>query len=472
MGCSSDSKVVEQLVAEGNFWIDQRLGCNELDFEQTDKLFEVFVEGIKEVRVSGIEFLLGRLFDAIGFNKIKDELFRKLVLSRLCYPVSKLKTTEYLRRYEGYETDEDKIYRYLDKLYKKQKRIVQQISHKHTVAVLGGEIKVVFYDVTTVYFEIDREDELRKTGYSKDGKHSCPQIVLGLLVGSGGYPLGYEIFKGNKFEGHTMLPVVNLFRRKHNIKKVVVIADAGLLSAQNIESLGQNKCEYILGAKLKNENAELKKQILGLNLENGQSAVIKKDEYNNIVVSYSDSRAKKDAANRQKGIDRLQKQIKSGKLSKSQINNKGYNKFLKMEGELNVTLDLSKVDEDKKWDGFKGYVTNTTLNKEEVIGQYKELWQIEKAFRTAKSEIKVRPVFHYLPRRIEAHICIAFVAYKIYKELERQLYDKKSGLSPEKAIEIAKTIYSIKAIKPKSKEPFEKMLLLTTEQKKLFKLFQ
>lgn len=142
-----------------------------------------------------------------------------------------------------------------------------------------------------------------------------------------------------------------------------------------------------------------------------------------------------------------------------------------MNGEIKIVVDKSKIAADKKWDGLKGFITNTTLSKEAVIENYGHLWQIEKAFRVAKTDLKIRPVYHYIQRRIEAHICLAFVAYKIYKELERQLKEKQSTLSPEKAIEIAKTIYSIQAIKPNSKQVFEKTLLLNDEQRILISLF-
>src|SRR5690606_12408930 len=123
------------------------------------------------------------------------------------------------------------------------------------------------------------------------------------------------------------------------------------------------------------------------------------------------------------------------------------------------------------WDGLKGYITNTMLSKEDVINNYNHLWRIEKAFRVAKTDLKVRPIYHFAKRRIEAHICIAFVAYKIYKELERQLKMRQAPFSPEKAIEIAKTIYGIKATKPKSKELFEKTLILNDEQRTLIEFF-
>ncbi len=470
IGSSSNKKIAEKLFDEGELWIRKQQGL-ELDFDNTDDLFEHFIDGIKQISIIGHELLLGKIFNDIGFNKVKDELFKKLVLARLCYPGSKLKTTDYLRRYEGYETDEDKIYRYLDKLHSTQKRAIQQISYEHTLKILDNKINIVFYDVTTLYFEIEQEDKLRKTGYSKDGKHHCPQIVLGLLVSTGGYPLAYEIYQGNKFEGDTMLPVVNLFKRRYKLQNLVIVADAGLLSNKNIEALQQNHCQYILGARIKNESNAVKNKILSLKLKSGESDIIQKDEQNKIVISYSDSRAKKDDANRQRGILKLEKLIRTKRLTKTQINNKGYNKFLKMTGEVEVILDKTKIDEDKKWDGLKGYLTNMALSKDDIINNYGHLWRIEKAFRVAKSDIKIRPIYHQLPHRIEAHICIAFVAYKIYKELERQLKELKTELSPEKAIEIAKTIYCIKAQKPKSNEILNRVLLLNEEQQVLAKLF-
>jgi len=471
IGSSLLPEEIMTLVLKGEAWIQERSGMAEFDFEQVDELFDQFLTSISSIRIIGPSLLLGGIFDAIGFNAIPDELFRKLVLARLCYPVSKLKTSEYLRRYEGYITDEDQIYRYLDKLNKMQKRQIQCISYKHTLQVLNQQISVVFYDVTTLYFEIKQEDELRKPGFSKDGKHQNPQILLGLLVSAGGYPLAYDIFQGSKFEGHTMMPVLNLFRRKYKLNGLAVVADAGLLSAGNIDALRLNGYQYILGARLKNEPANIKKAILDLALKDGQSAELLRNDGSRLIINYAQARAIKDNDNRQRAIRRLEKMLKTGKLTKSQINNKGYNRLLKMEGEINVLLDPEKIAVDSRWDGLKGYITNTTLTIQEIITNYGHLWQIEKAFRIAKTDLSVRPIYHRLQRRIEAHICIAFTAYKVYKELERILKEKKSTLSPEKAIEIAKTIYCINAIKPKSRQPVAKIIITSDEQRNLANLF-
>ena len=153
------------------------------------------------------------------------------------------------------------MYRFLDKLNKGLKKQVEQIAYAHTLKVLKGNISVVFYDMTTLYFEASDEDDLRKTGFSKDGKHQNPQIFIGLLVGTGGYAIGYDIYEGNTYEGHTLIPFLEKASKKFNLKKPIVIADAGLLSKENIKALEEKGYEYILGARLKNENDKIKVSI-------------------------------------------------------------------------------------------------------------------------------------------------------------------------------------------------------------------
>ena len=471
IGSSSDGNQIEQLVREGELWIKERTGLLEFDFSDNRQQIDHFFNNIEQITVQGTEHLLGNIFNEIGFGRITDPLFRQLVIARLCFPASKLKTTDFLSKYHFFSIDVQHVYRYLDKFYKTQKNLVQQISYEHTLKILGGEVSIVFYDVTTLYFEIDDDDELRKTGFSKDGKHQHPQIVLGLLVSIEGYPLAYDVFEGNKFEGHTMLPVIDEFKRKYGLDKLVVIADSGLLSNDNIQELQQNDYSFILGARIKTEAQSIKEEIISFKLNNGQSRVINKKDQIRLVISYSESRAKKDKANREKGLRKLEKQLRSGWLTKANINNRGYNKYLKLEGEIKISIDPKKLADDARWDGLKGYLTNTNLTKEEIIENYGHLWKIEKAFRISKHDLRIRPIFHRLKRRIEAHVCIAFVAYKVYKELERQLREKKSVLSPEKAIEIAKTIYSIKVKDPITQVQVSKTILLTQEQKLLANLF-
>ncbi len=470
IGSSSNPSDIQVFLEEGKTFIKNHIGVQELDFTNTNSVIQSVLNNIISHKLVGVDLVLGRVFDEIGFNKIEDELFRDLVLYRLVYPKSKLKTTEYLYRFARKNYSEDEVYRYLDKLYNAHKEEVQQISFEHTKLVLGNEISVVFYDVTTVYFEVDDEDDLRKTGFSKEGKHQNPQIVLGLLVSKGGYPLAYDIFEGNRFEGQTMLPVIDGFKRRYNLEKLVIVADSGLLSNQNIEELQAKGYEFILGARIKNESKSIKNKILSLSLKNGESKIINKDDLK-LIITYSDSRAKKDKHNRERGLTKLEKRIKSGKLTKSNINNRGYNKYLKLDGQVSVTIDQVKFNADAKWDGLKGYITNAKLGKDEILENYAHLWQIEQAFRIAKTDLKIRPIYHRKQRRIEAHICLNFVAYKVYKELERQLKLKKSDLSAEKVIEILQSIYQIEIKNPANDEIITKTILLTEEHQILQNLF-
>jgi len=469
VSCST-SKEIEERVLLAEQWIAEKQALLEFDFNNESGLIEKALDSITALRLVGIELVLGRIFDEIGFNEIKDVLFRDLVLYRLVYPKSKLKTTEYLARFEQKHYTEDDIYRYMDKLHATQKELVQQISYRHTQQILNGPLQVVFYDVTTIYFEVDQEDELRKTGFSKEGKHQHPQIVLGLLVSKGGYPLAYEIFEGNQFEGHTMLPIVDAFRTKYQIDSIIVVADSGLMSAQNIEQLKEKGYEFIIGARIKSEKQTIKNRITSLKLKNGESTELLRDDLR-LIVTFAESRARKDRMNREKGLGRLEKQIRRGNLTKANINNRGYNKFLSLEGEISVRLNPEKIEEDQRWDGLKGYITNSTLSKEELLENYNHLWQIEKAFRIAKSELRIRPIYHYKRHRIEAHICLNFVAYKIYKELERQLTEKGSALSPEKVIEILQSIYQIELSTLNTRKIVKRTLILTKEHKQVAAIF-
>lgn len=346
------------------------------------------------IRIVGPEIIFGSIYDKIGFGSIKEDLFRHLVIARIAYPLSKLKTVDYLYRYQGINLDIDAVYRFLDKLNKELKDQVEQISYAHTLKVLNGKISVVFYDMTTLYFEAEDEDDLRKTGFSKDGKHSNPQIFLGLLVGNGGYAIGYDIYQGNIFEGHTLIPFLEKISAKFKLDKPIVIADAGLLSTENIKALEVKEYEYILGARIKNEPDKIRKQIFDNEFSNGQTICINKSATTRLIVSFYEKRAAKDQHNRNRGLQRLEKQINAGKLTKSNINNRGYNKYLKMEGEISIQIDYEKFNTDAIWDGLKGYITNTKLTNDQVIDNYKSLWNIERAFRMSKTDLRIRPIYH------------------------------------------------------------------------------
>ena len=392
-------------------------------------------------------------------------VFRQLVKARLAYPVSKSATVEYLKNHFDEDVSLSKIYRYLDKLSDNQHEIVQGISVMHTSKIPDGHIGVLFYDVTTLYFEADYEDDLRKTGFSKEGRHKNPQIIPGLLVSIGGYPLAYCIYEGNKYEGHTMLPVVTEFVRKYSLDDFIVVADSGLMNGNNIADLESHGYKYIIGAKIKNESKKIQEWILAQPKVNCQMIEYDKGNGQRLLVGYTDDRARKDAYNREKGIRRLEKAYNRGTLTKDNINKRGYNKFLKMEGDVKVSINYDKLEADEKWDGLKGYLTNTDIPVSEVYAAYHNLWHVERAFRISKSKIEIRPMFHFTRRRIEAHVCICFVALKVYKELERLLKLSNINMSVDKVLALAQTIVTIQVTLPQSKQTITRTMLMKRHQR-------
>lgn len=471
IGSSTDASTIDLFFKEGQRWINTHLGQINI-FEQADKereekqVVEYLISNIESILINGTQLILEKVFRAIGFDKIDDEVLKHLVIARLSQPVSKSATTGYLKDYFDEDIHYQKIYRYMDKLNNTRQEEIQKISIAHTQKVLGGEIGLLFYDVTTLYFESDKSDELRELGFSKDGKHSQVQVVLGLLVSKGGYPLSYSIFNGGQYEGYTMLPVVEDFVHRFKLTDFVVVADSGLMNKTNRILLESAGYKYILGARIKNEAQKVKQWILSLEkLENEFYEY--NENGNRLIIGYSDQRARKDQYNRNKGIKRLQKDYKSGRLTKENINKRGYNKFLEISENVQITINLQKIKEDERWDGLKGYITNTDLSAEEVYQQYNELWVIERAFRVTKGTIELRPMFHFTPRRIQAHVAICFVAFKVYKELERILKMKRIDLSVDKVLNIARTITTIKIKLPKSGETYTQTMLLTPKQKSI-----
>ena len=361
----------------------------------------------------------------------------------------------------------------MDKLHDTQREKVQRISVEHTMDVLGGRIGLVFYDVTTLYFESapDPSDELRQDGFSKDGKTAESQIVLGLLVSEDGYPLSYSVFNGKQYEGYTMIPVIDDFVQRFDLKDFIVVADSGLMSEANVGLLESAGYKYILGARIRSESPKIKEWMLGVDWTDNRCEECEKRAGQRLIVSYSEARAKKNAHNREKGVERLRKAYARGTLTKDKVNKRGYNKFLDISKDITVSINYDKIEEDARWDGLKGYITNTDLNAGEVINQYHGLWVVERAFRIGKSSLEMRPMFHFTPKRIEAHICICFVAYKVYKELERTLRLMKIDMSVDKALFIAKTITTLKIRLPNG-ELYTETLYNTPQQEKLRPLIE
>ena len=472
LGSARSDQEIEFLYQRARQELQRIEGTSSLFVNRDDAMLESFISTLKntQVQVIGPELIFGKIYDDIGFDQVESDLFRHLVITRLFHPGSKLKTIDYMQRFLSVDKNVDEIYRFLDKLNVQLKDQVEQIAFEHTKSVLGGKISIVFYDMTTLHFEAADEDDLRRTGFSKVGKHQNPQIYLGLLVGLQGFAIGYDIFEGNIFEGHTLLPTIQKFEKRFNLDKPIVIADAGLLSKDNINMLQSNGYKYIIGARIKNETQRIKNRILEEEWQEGHTISLKKGKHQRIVVSYSNKRAAKDRHNRERGLARLEKNLRRGRLTKSNINNRGYNKYLKLIGEVQVEIDYDKYDADQVWDGLKGYATNTSLRSKQIIENYNNLWQIERAFRISKTDLQIRPIYHRLKNRIEGHICISFTAYAIYKELERTLKRENSYLSVRRAADLTHNMYQLNVVLPESKHIKSYLLKMNQEQGDLYQI--
>lgn len=298
-------------------------------------------------------------------------------------------------------------------------------------------------------------------GFSKDGKSAETQVILGLLVCENGYPLAYSLFNGAQYESYTMIPVIDDFKQRFGIDDFIVVADSGFMIRRNIDLLRAGEYRFIVGGRIKKQTGDVNDWIMSLPHEDNVFHEKRLDNGDRLIVTYSSKRAAKDAHNRIKGVERLKKAYASGKITKDKINRRGYSKFLKIDNDVSVSIDEDKIIADEKWDGLKGYVTNTELVASEVVSQYRGLWVVERAFRISKGTLETRPIFHFTEKRIEAHVCLCFLAYKVYKELERIICMLGMGMSPDKLLNIAKTITTLRIRLPLNGQTISRTMLLT-----------
>lgn len=410
--------------------------------------------------INGIHDIYGALFNELGLNKIiqhssrnesATRLLKDIVLARIANPESKRSSVHLLEKNFGVSLNLDKVYRMMDKLDDKAIIRINETAYAKTRDLFGGKIDVIFFDVTTLYFESFTEDEFKRNGYSKDLKFGQPQVLLALMVTKQGLPIGYEAFSGDTFEGHTLIPTLKALRKKYDLDKVVYVADAGMFNKDNLAELDVLEAQgfnYIVGARIKNMPQAMTAQILekahyhAIN----EGLEIASFAYGNrkLIVSYSAKRAKKDRMDREKGIAKLTRKLEGHRSPKAFLSNQGYKKYLTLSGECetSILLNEKKIAEDAAWDGLKGYVINgdSHLTDTEVLEQYNNLWQVEQSFRITKHDLKIRPIYHWKPARVKAHLAISFCAYMLVRHLEYRIKLRYKALSPEK---IRQTLLSI-----------------------------
>jgi transposase len=347
-------------------------------------------------------------------------MLRDLVVARIVYPKSKTATIRYLRRYLGITLSKDKIYRFLDTLDKDAltKTAFSFVSQKN------NGVSILFYDVTTLHFETETEDDFRKKGFSKNHRTDVPQIMLGLFVDNEGYPFDFDFFEGSIFEGHTFPAAIKKIVTKYAFTSLTIVADAAMLSFDNLKYLDSLNLNYIVGARLKNLPEEVIEEIHSHDFT--KKAIFQttfRDQQ--LFVDYSSERRQKDTKQRERLVKKLEERL----MRKEAVIHKS--KYLRWEKQGKIAgIDKKQIEADKKFDGLKGYITNNSihLKADEIIKQYHNLWKVEKAFRMSKSDLKERPIYHQHPSRIKSHLLICFVSLLIMRETENILNKKQYSL--------------------------------------------
>jgi transposase len=411
---------------------------------------KVNIAGLREEQriIEGIGDVFGKLYDDLGLKKAlgdsrKDdswnEILKACVIARIANPLSKYRTASMLEQDYGVRIALEKIYRMMDRLIERERQIRHTITAS-TLELFGGKLDVAFFDVTTLFFESVNEDELRHFGFSKDCKFKETQVVLALVTTTDGLPVTYRLFPGNIYEGHTLISMVEEISKVHEVGNVLLVADRAMFSGENLDAMDKAGIKYIVASRLKSLSREMKKLIL--ESEDFAPAVVE-DEFHwvkefsykqrRLVVSYSSKRAKKDASDRIRLIERLLKKVKDGKVKiKDVIPNYGTKKYLALR-DKEAIVDESKIEKDSLWDGLHGVISNTEeLSPTQIISRYRGLWSIEESFRISKHDLRMRPIYHWTPDRISGHILICFIAYTLVRQAMYRVSRQYEPMSFEK----------------------------------------
>ncbi len=380
------------------------------------------IEGVHDVAGAVYDDLYARVLKSSKSNRI----LKDIVMARIANPSSKLRAQSALLKQFNINHKIDAIYRMMDNVHSNIDRIKSK-TFKKTKSLFPEGVDVLLFDVTTLYFESTAVDELRNYGYSKDHRFNTTQLVLALATNSAGLPIGYELFEGNKAEVKTLIAAIESWNKLFSIRDVCFVGDRAMMSKQNIELLKRRGYKYIIAAKLRSMPSKIKEQIKDEN--NYRVEVIGEEltwtgefSYNDsrLVVNYRKKRALKDFSDRKKILDKIEKKLSENNNAKNFITNNGVKKYTVINNAI-TQLDEEKIASDAKWDGLHGIITNIPESEAKaasIIARYASLWRIEESFRINKHTLKMRPIFHWKPERIKAHIAICYMAFSTLRHLE------------------------------------------------------
>lgn len=381
-------------------------------------------------------------YERLGFDATDDRVFRDLVLARLVEPTSKLDSIRVLEQLGRESVHVNTLYNCLKRVVERDYRSqIAQACWEHVTAEGGPGVALVLYDLTTLYFEAEREDRLRKVGMSKE-RRVDPQITVGLLVARDGFPLDVHVFEGNKAETKTLIPVVTGFQQEHGIDNMVVVADAGMLSAANLNALDDAGLGFIVASRTSKAPKELEEHfgkrgnaiadggVVELTRPMGQG---RDRRERRVVWHYTWDRAKRDRRTLNAQIERAERVTTRSEALRKQ-------RFVKVTGQ-NMELDEALIERARESAGYKGYVTNLdpqVVDAHAVVAAYHDLWKVEQSFRMAKSDLKARPIFHRTRDAIEAHLTIVFAALAVARYLQ--------NLTGQSIKKIVQTLQSLRTV--------------------------
>jgi transposase len=393
--------------------------------------------------VEGFHDIFGVIFDRLGlvplFSRLRYHQLRDVVIARVAMPSSKCRAATLLTQNYSRPLSEDQIYRLMDRVQPHVDTIKGKILEATRHMAQQQKIDLLFFDVTTLYFESQKPDELRDFGYSKDHKIGETQVVLALATTSDGLPIGYSLFSGKTAEVKTLLHCLNEWRKITEIRDVVVIADRAMMSADNLQEMERQNIRYVVAAKLKQFAGKIKTQILARHEEStmqvGEEQIFAKEhtiDGRRLIVSYSNSRALKDRSDRERLLSRLQKKVSGETNPRALVTNRGYLKFLDEKEKGKVVLNEQKIAEDSRWDGLHGIITNDLFSSaEELLARYRQLWVIEESFRINKHTLAMRPIYHFKQERIQVHVLICYLAFALSRYAQQQLKNYGTPMSVE-----------------------------------------
>jgi transposase len=323
--------------------------------------------------------------------------------------------------------------------------------------LFNQELDVVFYDLTTLHFESTNADpddgELRRFGYSKNHRKDLTQVILGLLVDREGVPVGYQLFPGNTYEPHSLPVILEKLKTKYHITRVVLVADRGIITKDNLAELFKARMEFILGMKLWGMTAAWQAKVMDRShyrtLNKAGSLLMREMEYqgSRLIVTWSQERAERDAFVREEIVKKIREQLdKKNPEPKQFVTHKGYRQFLKGLNEGTPVIDEQAIAAARERDGFFGVLTNvaaTTLRDEEVYDRYRDLWRVEDAFGEIKGPIQTRPMFHWVDPRIQSHVLLCLLAYYVEATLIRDLRKAKALFSVGQWFRALNEVYAI-----------------------------